>query len=57
MRVVKKYIVLSVFLLFYITAVSILFRQFRVYQEAYTALSILISHDSIDVSGEEEICR
>ncbi len=52
MRVAKKYILLGVWLLIYITAVSALLRQFHVYQKAYIALSMLVSHDSIELSGE-----
>lgn len=59
MKVVKKYILLAVWLLLYLTAVSALFQQFHICQKAYTALSILISHDSIELSEveKEEICR
>lgn len=54
MRVVKKYLVLSVMLLFYLCVVSILLQQFYVYQRAYQNLSKLLSHPSLEVIQEKE---
>lgn len=53
MRIIKKYIVLSALLLFYMAAVSLLLAQFCMYQRAYYALSRQISHSSIEIALEE----
>ena len=52
MKVVKNYLIFSVFLFFYIVALSLLLRQFSLYQEAYKTLSILITNPSIAVVEE-----
>ena len=49
MKVVKKYLIFSVFLFFYIVALSLLFQQFSLYQKAYNTLSVLITNPSIEV--------
>ena len=49
MKVVKKYLIFSVFLFFYIVALSLLLQQFSLYQKAYNTLSILITNPSIEV--------
>lgn len=49
MKIVKKYLIFSIFLFFYIVALSLLLQQFSLYQKAYTTLSILITNPSIDV--------
>ena len=49
MRVVKKYIIFSVFLFFYIVTLSLLLQQFSLYQKAYNTLSILVTNSSIEV--------
>lgn len=49
MKVVKKYLIFSVFLFFYITILSLLIQQFSIYEKAYDTLSILITNPSIDV--------
>lgn len=53
MRGVKRYVMLSVLLILYVAAVSLLLAQFYTYQRAYYALGRLISHPSIEVSLEE----
>lgn len=55
MKIVKKFLVLSVVLMMYVCAVSILLQQFYLYRMAYQNLSRLLSHPTIevDVSREE----
>jgi len=50
MRVVKKYLLLSVLLLMYVISIAILLRSYYVFQSAYRNLSRLISHPSIEIS-------
>ena len=52
MKVVKNYLIFSIFLFFYIVALSLLFQQFSIYQQAYQTLSILITNPSITVVEE-----
>lgn len=52
MKVIKKYLIFSVFLFFYIVALSLLLRQFSIYQQVYQTLSILITNPSIVVVEE-----
>ena len=52
MKVAKQYLIFSVFLFFYIIAISLLFRQFSIYQRAYITLSSFITNPSITVVQE-----
>lgn len=52
MKVVKKYLLFSVFLFFYIVALSLLLQQFSIYQRAYYTLSILVANPSVSVVEE-----
>ena len=52
MRIVKKYLLFSVILFFYLMAVSLVLQQFSLYQRAYYTLSILVSNPSISVVRE-----
>ena len=52
MKVVKKYLLFSVVLFFYIVSFSLLFQQFSLYQQAYRTLSMLITNPSIEVVEE-----
>lgn len=54
MRTLKKYMMMSVFLLIYFVALTILIKSYYMYQNAYHILSRLISHSSIEVIYEEE---
>jgi len=54
MKIVKKYMMLSLGLFVYIVAVTILLRSYYVYQNAYHELSRLVSHSSVEVLYEEE---
>ena len=49
MRIVKKYLLFSVILFFYLMALSLVLQQFFLYQRAYYTLSILVSNPSISV--------
>lgn len=52
MRIVKKYLLFSVILFFYLMALSLVLQQFFLYQRAYYTLSILVSNPSISVVRE-----
>ena len=52
MKIVKNYLIFSVFLFFYIVALSLLLRQFSIYQQAYQTLSALITNPSVVVVEE-----
>lgn len=52
MRIIKKYLLFSVVLFFYLTAVSLVLQQFSLYQRAYYTLSILVANPSISVVKE-----
>ena len=52
MKIVKKYLLFSVILFFYLMALSLVLQQFSFYQRAYYSLSILISNPSISVVRE-----
>lgn len=52
MRVIKNYLIFSVFLFFYIVALSLLLQQFSIYQRAYQTLSVLITNPSVAVVEE-----
>lgn len=52
MKVVKNYLIFSVFLFFYIVALSLLLRQCSLYQQAYQTLSMLLTNPSIAVLEE-----
>ena len=52
MKVVKQYLTFSIFLFFYIVALSLLFQQFSIYQRAYMTLSSFITNPSITVVQE-----
>ncbi len=52
MKIVKKYLLFSVILFFYLMALSLVLQQFSLYQRAYYSLSILISNPSISVVRE-----
>jgi len=54
MRIVKKYMIMSVILIVYIVAVTILLRSYYVYQDAYYKLSKIVSHSSVEVLCQEE---
>lgn len=54
MRAVKKVLFLAVLLMIYVMAGSILLWQFHTYQKAYTALSMLIAHNSIEMAERWE---
>ena len=54
MRVVRKYLLLAVLLVFYMAATAILLRSYYVYRNAYQRLSRLISHPSIETVYETE---
>lgn len=49
MRVIKKFIQLSVLLIMSISFMSVLMQQTVMYQKAYVQLSRKIAHSSIDV--------
>ncbi len=53
MRVVRKYLLLTLLLLLYVDAVSMLLQYFYLYQKAYYGLSMLIAHPSIERSMNE----
>lgn len=55
MRAVKEYLMVAFLLLIYILAITLLLKQFYMYQKAYYGLSQLISHTSIltEEYGEE----
>lgn len=53
MRTVKKYLILAVVLLFYISAMSVLLQQLYIYRRAYLLLSMLVSHPTVEVSYQE----
>ena len=55
MRMVKKYLVLSVVLILYVCAVSVLMQQFYLYQSAYQSLSRLLSHPTVEVFVPQEV--
>ena len=55
MRMVKKYLVLSVVLILYVCAVSVLMQQFYLYQSAYQSLSRLLSHTTVEVFVPQEV--
>lgn len=48
MRTVRKYLLLTILLLLYVSAVSMLLQYFYLYQKAYYGLSMLIAHPSIE---------
>ena len=52
MKVVKNYLIFSVFLFFYMVALSLLLQQFSIYQQAYQTLSALITNPSVVVVEE-----
>ncbi len=52
MKVSKNYLIFSIFLFFYIVALTLLLRQFSIYQQAYQILSILITNPSVAVVEE-----
>ncbi len=52
MKVIKNYLIFSVFLFFYMVALSLLLRQFSIYQQAYQTLSVLITNPSVAVVEE-----
>ena len=52
MKVVKNYLIFSIFLFFYIVALSLLLQQFSIYQQAYQTLSALITNPSVVVVEE-----
>ncbi len=54
MRTLKKYMMISMFLLIYIVALTTLIKSYYMYQNAYHKLSRMISHSSIEVIYEEE---
>lgn len=53
MRVIKKFIIFATILMVYLLAVSILLKQFYMYQRGYYVLGGLISHSSIEVFVED----
>lgn len=53
MNVIKKYVMFSVLLLFYVSIVSILILQVVLYQNSYEKLSMQISHTSIEAKAME----
>ena len=53
MRVAKEYLMFSFYLAVYIIAISVLVRQFYIYQKAYHSLSRLISHTTILTEKDE----
>lgn len=54
MRNVKNYLVLSVSLIIYVTAVSLLLQQYHTIQKAYQLLNMRLSHPSVEVLCSEE---
>lgn len=54
MKQVKKYLLFTVLLVFYISAMSILLQQLYIYRRAYLLLSALVSHPTIEVIYQEE---
>lgn len=54
MRTVKKYVIMSMLLIIYIVAVTILLRSYYVYQDAYHELSRLVSHPSVELRYDKE---
>lgn len=53
MRVVRKYLLFTILLLIYVSAVSMLLQYFYLYQKAYYGLSLLIAHPSMERSMNE----
>ena len=53
MRVAKRYLLLAVILLIYITAITTLLHQFYMYQKMYMLLSSHLGHTSIEVIKED----
>ena len=55
MGVIKKYLINSVMLFFYVVAVSILLKQYGSYRDAYQVLFAGLEHASIEVQKEDPI--
>lgn len=53
MRVAKRYLLLAVILLIYITAITTLLHQFNMYQKMYMLLASHLGHTSIEVIKED----
>ena len=54
MKTVKKYMMMSVLLIIYFAAVTLLIGSYYIYQDAYHGLSRLVAHSSVEVFYEEE---
>ena len=52
MKVIKKYLIFTVLLMWYMVAISILLKQFYIYQHGYYVLGSLLSHPSMEVVTE-----
>lgn len=57
MKEVKRYLLLTVLLLFYVSATALLLYQYKMYRIAYQNLSQLISHPSIERVYDSEMMK
>jgi len=48
MKVLKKYLTLSVTIFIYVSALALLMQQFFVYRRAYRLLGEMVSHSTIE---------
>lgn len=55
MKIVKKYLLFSVILTVYVFGISLLLKQFYIFQQAYLSLSKLIAHPSVEIIQEYNI--